>query len=90
MDRLKYMHTSRMYEGVIVELTDGGVVIDLKGRLGQLKVPKRMLICENTPEIGHEVGLMLSYPEVISEEVNQDYLDVIKYNNERRSEKNED
>jgi hypothetical protein len=78
-----------MYEGVIVELTDGGVVIDLKGRIGQLKIPRRMLICDVNPEVGHEVGFMLSYPEVISEEVNQDYLDVIEYNKKRRSENNE-
>lgn len=90
MDQLKYMHTSRMYEGIIVEVLDGGYVIDLKGRLGQLRIPKRMLICDITPQIGHEVGFMLSYPEVIKSEVNQDYLDVIKYNNEKRRDKDED
>lgn len=46
MDRLKYISTERMYEGVIVEITDGGVTIDLKGRLGQFKIPKRMLITD--------------------------------------------
>jgi len=90
MDRLKYMHTSRMYEGVIVELTDGGVVIDLKGRMGQLRVPKRMLICDNTPQVGQEVGFMLSYPEVISEEVNQDYLKSIEYSQNKRRKSHED
>ena len=84
MDRLKYMHTSRMYEGVIVELSDGGVVIDLKGRIGQLRVPRRMLFCEVTPQVGHVVGFMLSYPEVIAEEVDQDYLDVIEYNKKKK------
>jgi len=90
MDELKYMHTSRMYEGIIVELTGGGVVIDLKGRLGQLKVPKRMLICDVEPQVGHEVGFMLSYPEVLSTEVNEDYLKTIETNKLRRSEHNED
>jgi len=90
MDKLKYMHTSRMYEGIIVELTDGGVVIDLKGRMGQLKVPRRMLICDVTPEVGHEVGFMLSYPEVIDTKVNEDYLKIIEYNKQKRSETNED
>ncbi len=87
MDELKYMHTARMYEGVIVEVTGGSVTIDLKGRLGQLKIPLRMLICDVNPEVGHEVGFMLSYPEVLSAEVNQDYLDVIEYNKLKRSEK---
>lgn len=84
MDRLKYMHTSRMYEGIIVELSDGGVVIDLKGRIGQLRVPRRMLFCDVPPQVGHVVGFMLSYPEVIDEEVDQDYLDVIEYNKKKR------
>ncbi|EPZ53810.1 hypothetical protein H477_4649 [[Clostridium] sordellii ATCC 9714] len=43
MDRLKYISTERMYEGVIVEITDGGVTIDLKGRLGNLKYRKECL-----------------------------------------------
>jgi hypothetical protein len=90
MDRLKYMHTSSMYEGIIVEISGGAVVIDLKGRMGQLKVPKRMLISENTPQVGHEVGFMLSYPEVINEEVNQDYLNIIEFNKTKRREQNED
>ena len=33
---LKYMSSECMYEGVIVELHDGSVGIDLKGRLGHL------------------------------------------------------
>jgi hypothetical protein len=78
-----------MYEGVIVELTSGGVTIDLKGRMGQLKVPKRMLICDNEPKLGQEVGFMLSYPEVISEEVNQDYLKSIEYSNNKRRKEDE-
>ena len=84
------MHTTRMYEGIIVEVTGGAVVIDLKGRIGQLKIPMRMLISDVKPEVGHEVGFMLSYPEVINDEVNQDYLDVIEYNKLKRSESNED
>lgn len=83
------MHTTRMYEGIIVEVTDGSVVIDLKGRIGQLKLPLRMLISDVKPEIGHEVGFMLSYPEVINDEVNQDYLEIIKYNKLKRSEGHE-
>lgn len=83
MDRLKYVSTERMYEGVIVELTDGGVTIDLKGRLGQFKIPKRMLITEYELQLGQEVGFLMSYPEVLGKEPNDKYLDVIKRKEEK-------
>ena len=65
INRLKYISTERMYEGILVEITDGAVTIDLKGRLGQLKIPRRMLISEDEVEIGQEVGFVMSYPEVL-------------------------
>ncbi|MGL4797418.1 MAG: CBO2463/CBO2479 domain-containing protein [Paraclostridium sp.] len=85
MDRLKYISTERMYEGVIVEITDGGVTIDLKGRLGQFKIPKRMLITDYELKIGLEVGFMLSYPEVLSPEPNQKYVDIIERNKNKNN-----
>ena len=88
MDRLKYSSTERMYEGVIVELTDGGVTIDLKGRLGQFKMPKRMLITDYELKLGMEVGFLLSYPEVLGPEVNEKYANVIAENKRREQEKN--
>ena len=66
MSRLKYISTERVYEGILVEITDGTVTIDLKGRLGQLKIPKRMLISEHEIAIGQEVGFVMSYPEVLT------------------------
>ena len=66
MNRLKYISTERMYEGILVEITDGSVTIDFKGRLGQLKIPRRMLISEHEIEIGQEVGFVMSYPEVLT------------------------
>lgn len=86
MDRLKYISTERMYEGVIVELTDGGVTIDIKGRLGQFKMPLRMLITDYELKLGQEVGFMLSYPEVLSPEPNQKYVENIERENKRREE----
>lgn len=80
MDRLKYISTERMYEGIIVQLSDGGVTIDLKGRLGQLKIPKRMLITDYALVLGQEVGFMMSYPEVLTEEPNEKYVDILKRN----------
>ncbi len=87
MDRLKYISTERMYEGVIVELTDGSVTIDLKGRLGQFKIPKRMLISDYELKLGLEVGFLLSYPEVLGPEPNEKYEKIINENKRREAEK---
>lgn len=75
MEKLKYSSTERYVEGVIVEVKSGSYTIDLKGRLGQLKVPARMLITDWEVEVGHEVGFLLSYPEVLGPEINQKYKD---------------
>ena len=85
IEKLKYVSTERMYEGVLVEITGGSVTIDLKGRLGQLKIPKRMLISEYEPVIGQEVGFMMSYPEVLTEEPNQHYVDAIEESARRKA-----
>ncbi|SHJ13492.1 CBO2463/CBO2479 domain-containing protein [Lutispora thermophila] len=74
-DKLIYM------EGIIVELHDGAVGIDLKGRLGFLKVPMRMLISDYPLKIGQEVGFNMSYPEVLSPEVNEKYVSNIEKRN---------
>lgn len=73
-DKLNYASTETLYEGIISEVTDAGVVIELKGRLGELRIPKRMLISQHDPQIGHEVGFLMSYPEVISKEPNSKYV----------------
>ncbi|MBU5437791.1 hypothetical protein KQI42_07215 [Tissierella sp. MSJ-40] len=77
MDKLKFISSERYYEGIIIEVTDGGVTIDLKGRMGQLKVPRRMVICNNELKEGQEVGFLMTYPEVINEEINEKYLNSI-------------
>jgi hypothetical protein len=73
MNKLKYISTEQMFEGIIVELHDASVTIDLKGRLGQLKIPRRMIISEYNLEIGQEVGFLMSYPEVLAEEPDEHY-----------------
>lgn len=65
MERLRFASSETYVEGIIVQVTDGGVTIDLKGRLGQLKVPLRMIITDTALEVGQEVGFLLSYPEVL-------------------------
>lgn len=85
MERLKYISTERMYEGIIVEVTDASVTIDLKGRLGQLKIPLRMLITEYNIEIGQEVGFLMTYPEVLEPIPNEKYVKSIEETNRRKN-----
>ncbi len=77
MDELKYIHTAKVYHGIIVGIKGGSVDIDLKARLGRLSIPMRMLISDNKPQLGQEVAFYLSYPEVISEEIDEKYLENI-------------
>ncbi len=76
MNGLKYISTERYVEGVIVELKSGSVGIDMKGRMGYLKVPVRMLITDYELKLGMEVGFMMSFPEVLREEVNTKYREL--------------
>ncbi len=78
MNGLKYISTERYVEGVIVELKSGSVGIDLKGRMGYLKVPVRMVITDYKLELGMEVGFMMSFPEVLHEEVNPKYREIVE------------
>ncbi len=78
LERLKYISTERMYEGIITEVTDASVTIDLKGRLGQLKIPLRMLITEYSLKIGQEVGFLMTYPEVLEPVPNEKYVNNIE------------
>lgn len=82
MEKLKYISTENYHEGVVVEVTDGGVAIDIKGRLGHIRLPKRMVISDWPIEVGMEVGFMMSYPEILSPEVNEEYRKVIMRNKE--------
>ncbi|MDT2759225.1 CBO2463/CBO2479 domain-containing protein [Enterococcus xiangfangensis] len=86
IDKLKYVSTEQMFEGILVEIHDASVTIDIKGRLGQLKIPRRMIISEYDLEIGQEVGFLMSYPEVLEEEPNAHYVDAIKEHQRRRLE----
>lgn len=70
---MKYTDKIIYMEGIIVELDDCSVAIDLKGRLGYMKVPKRMIITDYEMKIGQEVGFNMSFLEVLSEEVNEKY-----------------
>ena len=60
------MTEPRVFEGILIEISGGGCVIDFNGRLGQLKLPLRMLISDEAPKVGQTVRFMMSYPEVIN------------------------
>ena len=67
-DKIIYM------EGIIVRVTDGAVGIDLKGRLGYLEIPMRMLITDYPIQIGQEVGFNMSFLEQLGPEVDEHYV----------------
>ncbi len=71
---MKYIDEVRYLEGIIVEISDGDVEIDFKGRMGFLKIPMRMLITDYPLEVGQEVGLNMSYVEVLSPVPNDKYV----------------
>jgi len=68
MKQLKYASSEKMYEGIIVKVTDGSVTIDIAGRMGQLKIPLRMLISDEPPKPGQIVGFLMSCPEILEKE----------------------
>jgi hypothetical protein len=69
--------------GVIVEVHDGAVSIDLKGRLGFMKIPMRMLITDYPLKVGQEVGFKMSFIEVLAEEPNEKYVSNIEMRNRK-------
>ena len=74
MAELKYGDKIIRMEGVIVEVHDGCVAIDLKGRLGYLKVPMRMFISDYEIKVGQEVAWNMSFVEQLGPEVNEKYI----------------
>lgn len=71
---MKYGDKMIYMEGVIVEIHDGCVGVDLKGRLGYLKIPMRMLITDYEIKVGQEVGWNMSFIEQLGSEVNEKYI----------------
>lgn len=80
---MKYADKIIEMYGVIVEIHDGSVSIDLKGRLGFMKVPRRMLITDYDFQVGQEVGFKMSFIEVLSEEPNEKYVSNIEIRNRK-------
>lgn len=74
MAELKYQQQMMQMGGVIVKIEDGAVSMDLKGRLGFMKIPMRMLVTDYELKIGQEVLFTMTFPEVISPEPNMKYV----------------
>ena len=83
---MKYGDKIIRMEGVIVEVHDGAVAIDFKGRLGHLRIPKRMIISDYDLEVGQVVAWNMSFIEQESPEVNERYLETIRHSRELQNE----
>jgi hypothetical protein len=83
---MKYGDRIIRMEGVIVEVHDGSVAIDFKGRLGHLRIPKRMIISDYDLEVGQEVAWNMSFIEQESAKVNERYLETITHAEELQNE----
>ena len=86
MKALSYGDKIIRMEGVIVEVYDGCVGIDLKGRLGYLKIPMRMLISDYPLKAGQEVAWNMSFIEQLGPEVNNKYISNLEASNRRQEE----
>lgn len=71
---LKYGDKLIRMEGIITEVHDGAVAIDLKGRLGSMRIPLRMLITDYELRPGQEVAWNMSFIEQLSPKVNETYI----------------
>ncbi len=77
-DKLNYGDKLIYMEGIVVDIKDGCVELDLKGRLGTFKVPRRMLISDYEIKLGQTCGFNMSYPEITSEEPDMHYVSNMK------------
>lgn len=83
---MKYGDRIIRMEGVIVEVHDGCVGVDLKGRLGFLRVPMRMMITDYPLVVGQEVAWNMSFIEQLGPEANEKYVSNLDVYNRRQAE----
>ena len=83
---MKYGDRIIKMEGVVVELRNDIVAIDLKGRLGYLEVPMRMMITDYYPEPGQKVGWKMSSIKQLGPEINDKYVSNLDVYNRRQAE----
>lgn len=80
---MKYSDKIIEMYGIIIEVHDGSVSIDLKGRLGFMKIPMRILITDYPLQVGQEVGFKMSFIEVLAEKPNEKYVSNIETRNRK-------
>ncbi|QSX05956.1 hypothetical protein JYG23_00370 [Sedimentibacter sp. zth1] len=80
---MKYCDNLIEMKGIITEVHDGCVAIEFKGRLGTLRIPKRMLISDYELKEGLEIGLKMSFIEVLSDKIDEKYKKNIEAKKER-------
>lgn len=71
---MKYCDNLIEMKGIITEVHDGAVSIDFKGRLGSMKIPMRMLITDYELKEGMEVGMKMSFIEVLSDKIDDKFI----------------
>ncbi|RYL88497.1 hypothetical protein EWI07_13605 [Sporolactobacillus sp. THM7-4] len=62
---MEYELTPKLLPGKILEVTDLGVKVTLKGRMGIIQVPLRSVITDKALQVGQEIRVYLSYIEVV-------------------------
>lgn len=62
-ERLRYGDKLIYMEGIVTDVDDCSISVDLRGRLGFFKAPKRMFLCDTEPQVGQEFGFRMSFPE---------------------------
>lgn len=87
-ERLNYGDRIIYMEGVVVDVDDCSISIDMKGRLGFFKAPKRMFICDTEPKIGQEFGWHMSFPEQLGPEIHEKYVSNLEKERRKQAEMN--
>ena len=85
-ERLHYGDKIIYMEGVVVDVDDCSISVDLKGRLGFFKAPKRMFICDPAPKVGQETARNMSSPEQLGPEINEKYVSNIEKERRKQEE----
>lgn len=65
-NRLNYGDKINYYEGVVVDVKDGNVFIDILGRLGWFEIPVEMVNAEHPLKRGQSIGWKMSFLEQLA------------------------
>jgi hypothetical protein len=62
---MEYELDPRLLRGEITEVTDVGVKVAIKGRMGVLTVPRRCVLTDRELAVGQSIEVYLSYVRVL-------------------------